>query len=104
MSKVIEFHAVPETLSDQSEVWNVRGVQDRPEVVTVVQFNCVDQEHADALVELLNGCVEVSVEHAPVLPAGQGLQGPGGIPGTHPLAFPGERINEKRPPPTGGRP
>ncbi len=64
---MIEFSAVSETLSDQSKVWNVRGVQEQPEGVTVVEFNCVDQAHADALVELMEKCVEISAEHSPVV-------------------------------------
>ena len=69
---MIEFSAVSETLSDQSKVWNVRGVQEHqrfetPEGVIVVEFNCVDQEHADALVELLEKCVETSAEYSPVV-------------------------------------
>jgi hypothetical protein len=56
-----EFVPTSDTLTDQSEVWSVKvkaGASKRE----VMELHCEDQEHAEALADMLRRCVEITVD------------------------------------------
>ena len=64
----LSFRTVSAPLSDQSKVWSVQGRVKRPsgETAKVLECHCVDERHADKLLELLDQCVEIESFRAPI--------------------------------------
>ena len=65
----LSFCTVSAPLSDQSEVWSVQGCVRRPsgETAKVLECHCVDEAHANKLLELLDQC-DIESFRAPIEP------------------------------------